>query len=79
MNAQNEKSDKQANREDVAVIHGRFQALHNDHLKYLLAGKACCRHLTVGITKVRRLMGLVELIVNATVDIKEPFIEWEFR
>lgn len=24
---------------DVGVIHGRFQVLHNDHLKYLLAGK----------------------------------------
>ena len=32
------------------VIHGRFQILHNDHLKYLLAGKARCRHLIVGIT-----------------------------
>ncbi len=49
MNAQNEKSDKQANREDVGVIHDRFQVLHNDHLKYLLAGKARCRHPTVGI------------------------------
>ena len=32
------------------VIHGRFQVLHNDHLKYLLAGKARCKHLVVGIT-----------------------------
>ena len=32
------------------VIHGRFQVLHNDHLKYLIAGKARCRHLVVGIT-----------------------------
>ena len=32
------------------VIHGRFQVLHNDHLAYLLAGKARCRHLVVGIT-----------------------------
>jgi nicotinamide mononucleotide adenylyltransferase len=35
---------------EVGVIHGRFQVLHNDHLKYLLAGKAHCRHLIVGIT-----------------------------
>jgi len=35
---------------EVGVIHGRFQILHNDHLKYLLAGKARCRHLVVGIT-----------------------------
>ncbi|MFO7727422.1 MAG: nicotinate-nucleotide adenylyltransferase [Desulfonatronovibrio sp.] len=35
---------------DLGVIHGRFQVLHNDHLKYLLAGKRLCRHLVVGIT-----------------------------
>jgi nicotinamide mononucleotide adenylyltransferase len=35
---------------DLGVIHGRFQILHNDHLKYLLAGKARCKHLFVGIT-----------------------------
>jgi nicotinamide-nucleotide adenylyltransferase len=34
----------------IGVIHGRFQVLHNDHLKYLLAGKALCDHLIVGIT-----------------------------
>lgn len=34
----------------VGVIHGRFQILHNDHMKYLLAGKARCEHLVVGIT-----------------------------
>ena len=35
---------------EVGVIHGRFQVLHNDHLKYLLAGKSRCQHLVVGIT-----------------------------
>ena len=35
---------------DVGVIHGRFQIFHNDHLKYLLAGKEMCRHLVIGIT-----------------------------
>ncbi|MGE4538078.1 MAG: nicotinate-nucleotide adenylyltransferase [Desulfovibrio sp.] len=35
---------------DVGVIHGRFQVLHNDHLRYLLAGRQRCRHLVVGIT-----------------------------
>ena len=34
----------------IGVIHGRFQLLHNDHLKYLLAGKQRCEHLVVGIT-----------------------------
>ncbi len=35
---------------EVGVIHGRFQVLHNDHLKYLIAGKHRCRTLVVGIT-----------------------------
>lgn len=35
---------------EVGVIHGRFQVLHLDHLKYLMAGKARCNHLVVGIT-----------------------------
>jgi len=35
---------------ELGVIHGRFQVLHNDHLKYLLAGKNLCKHLVVGIT-----------------------------
>ena len=35
---------------ETGVIHGRFQILHHDHLKYLLSGKAFCRHLLVGIT-----------------------------
>lgn len=35
---------------DTGVIHGRFQVLHNDHMKYLMAGKKLCRHLVVGIT-----------------------------
>lgn len=34
----------------TGVIHGRFQVLHNDHLRYLLAGKALCRFLVVGVT-----------------------------
>lgn len=38
------------NMTEIGVIHGRFQVLHNDHMKYLLAGKARCRHLVVGIT-----------------------------
>lgn len=33
----------------IGVIHGRFQVLHNDHMKYLLAGKEKCEHLIIGI------------------------------
>jgi nicotinamide mononucleotide adenylyltransferase len=35
---------------DIGVIHGRFQIFHNDHLKYVLAGKSQCSHLVIGIT-----------------------------
>ncbi|MFW9972829.1 MAG: nicotinate-nucleotide adenylyltransferase, partial [Candidatus Odinarchaeota archaeon] len=35
---------------ELGAIHGRFQILHNDHVKYLLAGKQLCNHLIVGIT-----------------------------
>jgi len=35
---------------ETGVIHGRFQVLHNDHLKYLMSGKSRCHHLVVGIT-----------------------------
>ena len=37
-------------RHPLGVIHGRFQILHNDHLRYLLAGKERCEHLVVGVT-----------------------------
>ena len=35
---------------ETGVIHGRLQILHNDHVKFLLAGKKLCNHLIVGIT-----------------------------
>lgn len=35
---------------ELGVIHGRFQILHHDHMKYLMAGKDRCRRLIVGIT-----------------------------
>lgn len=35
---------------DIGVIHGRFQILHNDHIKYILSGFELCRHLIVGIS-----------------------------
>ena len=34
----------------LAVIHGRFQPLHIGHMEYLLAGKALCDVLIIGIT-----------------------------
>jgi nicotinamide-nucleotide adenylyltransferase len=41
---------------DIGVIHGRFQVLHNDHMKYLLASVEHCRHLVVGITNAEPAM-----------------------
>jgi nicotinamide mononucleotide adenylyltransferase len=35
---------------EIGVAHGRFQVLHHDHVKYILAAKARCRHLIVAIT-----------------------------
>jgi len=35
---------------DTGVIHGRFQVLHNDHIKYLLSGWELCEQLVIGIT-----------------------------
>ena len=35
---------------DIGIIHGRFQILHNDHIKYLMSGKELCEHIIVGIT-----------------------------
>ena len=37
-------------RAPVGVIHGRFQMLHNGHMEYLLAGKARCDYLVIGIS-----------------------------
>ncbi len=34
----------------TGVVHGRFQILHHDHMKYILAGAEKCNHLIVGIT-----------------------------
>lgn len=45
-----ENKNQQVSLYEIGVIHGRFQIFHLDHLKYLLSGKALCRHLVVGIT-----------------------------
>lgn len=33
----------------VGVVHGRFQLLHNDHVKYIMAGMERCERLVIGI------------------------------
>lgn len=34
----------------LGIVHGRFQVLHNEHMRYLLEGKKRCEHLIIGIT-----------------------------
>lgn len=33
----------------IGVVHGRFQLLHNDHVRYIMAGREKCEHLVIGI------------------------------
>lgn len=33
----------------MGIVHGRFQLLHKEHMKYILAGKSRCEHLLIGI------------------------------
>lgn len=33
----------------TGVVHGRFQLLHNDHIRYIMTGKERCDHLIIGI------------------------------
>lgn len=35
---------------EIGIVHGRFQVLHNEHMKYILEAKKRCKHLIVGIT-----------------------------
>lgn len=37
-------------RDSIGVVHGRFQMLHIGHMEYLLAAKARCDYLLIGIT-----------------------------
>ena len=55
---------------NTGVIHGRFQVLHNDHMKYLMAGKAMCQHLVVGITNPDPLLSKKE---DADTERNDPF------
>lgn len=41
---------------ELGAVCGRFQVFHNDHLKYVLEAKKCCKHLIVGITSADPLM-----------------------
>lgn len=53
----------------TGVIHGRFQVLHNDHMKYIISGKALCTRLVVGITNPDPFLSKTE---NADPDRNNP-------
>lgn len=36
--------------DSIGVVHGRFQLLHHEHMKYILAAKERCDHLIIGIS-----------------------------
>lgn len=38
-------------KDTVGVVHGRFQLLHNDHVRYIMAGSERCEHLLIGICR----------------------------
>jgi nicotinamide mononucleotide adenylyltransferase len=54
------ENNEQVSLYETGVIHGRFQIVHLDHLKYLLSGKALCRHLVVGITNPDPLLTVAD-------------------
>lgn len=63
---------------DLGVIHGRFQVLHNDHLKYLLAGKSLCRHLVVGVTNPDPILtSVVNVDPMRSTDLANPLTFYE--
>jgi len=63
---------------ETGVIHGRFQVLHNDHVRYLLAGKALCRHLVVGITNPDPLLTAEDTSdPDRSSSLSNPLTYWE--
>lgn len=45
---------------ETGAVCGRFQIFHNDHLQYILAAKARCKRLIVGITSPDKSVNPVE-------------------
>jgi cytidyltransferase-like protein len=62
----------------IGAIHGRFQMLHLGHMEYLLAGKARCDFLYIGITNPDpRLSSENESDLKRTEDKSNPFTYFE--
>lgn len=62
----------------VGVVHGRFQLLHNEHMKYILAGKKRCKHLIIGICNPdRSLVKYTENSPHRSEDVSNPFSYYE--
>lgn len=36
-------------KDSIGIVHGRFQLLHNDHVRYIMAGMERCEQLIIGI------------------------------
>ena len=62
----------------VGVASGRFQVLHNDHMRYLLAARQLCAHLVVGITNPDPHMARFDAADrNRTVPLSNPLTYYE--
>lgn len=63
---------------ELGVVHGRFQILHNDHLKYILAAREQCRHLVIGITNPDPGLTRLEPVdPNRSAPEANPLTYWE--
>lgn len=65
-------------RHDQGVVHGRFQVLHNDHIRYILTAQKLCRHLVIGITNPDPLHSQADPSApNRDAPLANPLSYWE--
>ncbi|MBQ8238621.1 MAG: hypothetical protein IJZ39_10810 [Oscillospiraceae bacterium] len=63
---------------ELGAVCGRFQIFHNDHLQYVLAAKAKCRRLIVGITSPDKSVNPLEAAdPNRALDEANPCTYYE--
>jgi len=64
--------------EKIGIVHGRFQPLHLEHMKYFLAAKKKCDFLIVGITNPDpSLTKDDETNLHRSLDTSNPFTYFE--
>lgn len=62
----------------TGVVHGRFQLLHNDHMKFILEAKSRCQHLIVGICNPdKETTAYNEIDPHRSSDEANPFTYYE--